>query len=131
MVFSDDQLLTPEEASELLGMSPRTMKKWRTEGGNQGPQFVRVSHRCVRYKVSVLRSWQDARLRSSTAHVEQMNEPISRDERENLRKLRTVETTENGSTCRTVLIQEGEIKPVTIPALPRINGKIGELMKIK
>lgn len=60
-----DSLLSEAQASELLGVTPRALQAWRQRGG--GPQFVRVSSRCVRYRRRDLIAWAQARLRSSTS----------------------------------------------------------------
>ena len=41
-------LLNEKQAAEFLGLTPRVMQAWRTRGG--GPVYVRLSHRCVRYR---------------------------------------------------------------------------------
>ena len=57
-------LLTEQQAAELTGFTPRTMKNWRRVGG--GPAFVRVG-RSVRYRPADLESWATKRLRASTS----------------------------------------------------------------
>lgn len=58
-------LLSEKEAARILGFSHRTLQAWRVQGG--GPQFVRVSSRCVRYRREDLEAWITERLRISTA----------------------------------------------------------------
>ncbi len=58
-------LLDERQAAEALGLTPRTLQEWRRTGG--GPPFVRVSSRCVRYRVADLETWIEARLRRSTS----------------------------------------------------------------
>lgn len=58
-------LLDERDAGAALGMKPRTMQLWRSRGG--GPPFVRVSSRCVRYRVADLEAWAAARVRTSTS----------------------------------------------------------------
>ena len=43
-----DALLTPEAASSVLAVAPATLEKWRGKG--QGPTFVKLSSRVVRYR---------------------------------------------------------------------------------
>lgn len=62
---SDPLLLTEQEAGQILGFSPRTLQKWRVSGG--GPAFVRVSSRCVRYRMEDLERWIADRVRMSTS----------------------------------------------------------------
>ena len=58
-------LLTETEVSKIIGFSPRTLQKWRYSG--DGPTFVRVSARAVRYRPGDLEKWIEGRLRSSTS----------------------------------------------------------------
>ena len=60
-----DSLLTPQQAADFLGLSTRFLEMRRYRGG--GPEFIRVSGRCVRYLRSDLISWIDARRRTSTS----------------------------------------------------------------
>ena len=48
-------LITPEEAASYLGVSHRTLAKWRCIGSTTIP-FIRVG-KCVRYSVSDLDDW--------------------------------------------------------------------------
>lgn len=41
-------LIDENDAARFLGLRPRTMQKFRYEGG--GPNFVRLSSRCVKYR---------------------------------------------------------------------------------
>lgn len=58
-------LLTEQEAAELLGFSPRFLQQRRYKG--DGPKFIRVSARAVRYRVADLERWAAERVRSSTS----------------------------------------------------------------
>ena len=42
-----DRLLNEREAAAALGVSVKTLQRWRCEG--RGPSFRRMSARCVRY----------------------------------------------------------------------------------
>lgn len=55
-----DELITTGRAAEFLKTSPRTLEKWRRDGA--GPPFVRISHRCVRYRIRDLVSWTESRI---------------------------------------------------------------------
>lgn len=59
------KLLTSVEAAHYLGFSPRTLENWRISG--DGPLYVRVSARCVRYRVIDLDTWTHQRLCRSTS----------------------------------------------------------------
>ena len=49
------QLLSETEAARVLGVSPRTLQKWRNK--KRGPEFVQISTRCVRYSLASLQAW--------------------------------------------------------------------------
>ncbi len=64
-------LLSEKETAKLLGFSIRSLQKWRTTG--EGPLFVRVSARAIRYRREDLNRWIEERIRTSTtdpAHAE-------------------------------------------------------------
>lgn len=50
-----EEYLDTAELAELLGLAEITVKQWRQH--KKGPPFVRVSHRCVRYKRSDVDRW--------------------------------------------------------------------------
>ena len=52
------RLLDEQQASELIGVTPRALQAWRQKG--RGPSYVRISSRCVRYRLSDLNSWIDS-----------------------------------------------------------------------
>ena len=54
-------------AAKVLGVSVRTLEKWRSEGG--GPKFVKMSHRCVRYRMCDLQEFQESHLRADNMEV--------------------------------------------------------------
>ena len=58
-------LLTEAEAAERLGFTARFLQNRRVRG--DGPQFVRVSARAVRYRPADLEDWAADRLRTSTS----------------------------------------------------------------
>lgn len=58
-------LLTEKEAAELIGFTPRFLADRRYRG--DGPRFVAVSARAVRYRPEDLRAWAAERLRTSTS----------------------------------------------------------------
>ena len=63
---ADPDALIPEDAAaRFLGISVRFLQQHRSIG--DGPPYVRVSPRAIRYRRSDLKSWSDARLRTSTA----------------------------------------------------------------
>lgn len=63
-------LLDERQAAAALGLTARTLQSWRVHGApNEGPplRFVRVSSRCIRYRLEDLHAFVAARLRISTA----------------------------------------------------------------
>ncbi len=59
------ELIPETEAADFLDLTPRSMQSMRQRGG--GPPFFRLSARCVKYTRYRLKSWYDARMRSSTS----------------------------------------------------------------
>lgn len=67
METNDDRLLTEVQTAQLLGISPRTLQKWRYEGGHT-PAFHKVG-RAVRYRLGDVKEWlRERRRRSSSDH---------------------------------------------------------------
>lgn len=58
-------LLNNAETARLLGVSPRTLPKWRLRG--DGPPFVRVGRRRVLYRLDAIETYLAARSRRSTS----------------------------------------------------------------
>ena len=56
--------LKTAEAARLLGLSPRTLERWRATGA--GPSYRKLG-RAVRYQISDLKSFAATRTRSSIA----------------------------------------------------------------
>ena len=50
----DDQLLTPEQVSEMLSIPRATLYAWRTKG--KGPDGLRVGKH-LRYRASAIDAW--------------------------------------------------------------------------
>jgi predicted DNA-binding transcriptional regulator AlpA len=65
MEHTEKLLLTEAEAARRLGFSPRFLQQRRYKG--DGPRFVKVSARAVRYRLIDLDEWAEARLRTSTS----------------------------------------------------------------
>ena len=64
-------LLNPDRLAELLGCSVRTLERQRLEGN--GIPFCRVG-RLVRYRLSDVRQYLEAQLRTSTSDARLDNE---------------------------------------------------------
>jgi hypothetical protein len=58
-------LMSEQRAAEYLDVAPRTLRKWRTDG--DGPAFVRISARCIRYRMQDLDFWLSAKTCGSTS----------------------------------------------------------------
>lgn len=53
------EMLTPSEVSTVLGVSTRTLSRWRSAG--RGPRAARYGHRTVRYLQTDVERWIAAR----------------------------------------------------------------------
>lgn len=63
-ILDPADLLTPEQAAQLLGMSDRTLATWRSTGRHALP-YIRVGGR-IRYSKAALTAWLESRQRTST-----------------------------------------------------------------
>lgn len=54
-----------KRAAIYLGISPRTLQGYRVKGG--GPEFVKISHKVVRYKIADLIKWTQNKKRKNTS----------------------------------------------------------------
>jgi predicted DNA-binding transcriptional regulator AlpA len=50
-----ERLLTPEDISEITGLSVETLAQWRSQ--KRGIPYVKISRNCVRYRQSDLDGW--------------------------------------------------------------------------
>jgi predicted site-specific integrase-resolvase len=65
-VFTDpDPLLTPEAVAVRLTVKAKTLERWRATG--DGPPFVRVSRKVVRYRRQDLEAFIAERVVANTA----------------------------------------------------------------
>lgn len=60
----DNVLYTEQQAADHLQLKPRTLQAWRVRGG--GPRFVRISQRCIRYRLIDLDKWIANRIFENT-----------------------------------------------------------------
>ena len=58
-------LIGEKIAAAFLGLTDRTLQKYRQSGA--GPRYVHISSRCLRYRRADLRTWAEARMRTSTS----------------------------------------------------------------
>ncbi|MBI1821140.1 MAG: helix-turn-helix domain-containing protein [Nitrospirae bacterium] len=61
----DSELMSETEAAKFLNITPRCLQNWRLRGG--GPQFIRYSRRCIRYRKVDLEVWLESRVMTSTS----------------------------------------------------------------
>ena len=59
--------ITEKMAADYLGVSPRSLQAWRVSG--KGPQFIRYSPRCIRYRLEDLDEWLEKRRVRSTSEI--------------------------------------------------------------
>ena len=58
------------EAANFLGVSVRTLQRWRTEPPTGGaPQFFKLGAKRVAYRLSVLSKWAETRAFNSTSEM--------------------------------------------------------------
>jgi predicted DNA-binding transcriptional regulator AlpA len=57
--IENKRFINREEAAEFLGLSPQTLANYSWRG--EGPPFIRISDRCVRYDRDELMAWMKAR----------------------------------------------------------------------
>ena len=50
-----NELVSTERAAQLLGLKSCTLNLWRSHG--QGPSFIRLSGKAIRYKLSTLEKY--------------------------------------------------------------------------
>jgi len=62
-----DRLVDERQAAAFLGYTVRALQNWRLRGN--GPRFVKVSSRSVRYRRRDLLAWIEERLRSHTSEA--------------------------------------------------------------
>ena len=58
-----ETMLTPAQLAELLGCTTRSLERWRISG--DGPAFVRIGPKLVRYPETSTRQWM---VRRTFAH---------------------------------------------------------------
>lgn len=59
-----DALIDESAAARFLDVSIRFMQKHRVSG--DGPPYIKISARCVRYRRGDLKAWAEQRIRTST-----------------------------------------------------------------
>ena len=64
-ILPEEMLLDESRAAQLVGVNVRTMQQWRRLGN--GPRYISISRRCVRYSKRLITEWIAAREVSSTS----------------------------------------------------------------
>lgn len=59
------RLLTPKLVADMLGLTERTLERWRITG--EGPRYVKLSRSTVRYLSDDVTDFVQASLRANTA----------------------------------------------------------------
>lgn len=59
------RLLTPQEVAEMLGLTERTLERWRITG--EGPRYSKLSRSTVRYTLSDVAAFVADRMRANTS----------------------------------------------------------------
>lgn len=62
-------LINERAAANFLGLTDRSMQAFRQRG--DGPRFIRISSRCIRYTRELLKAYADARVRKNTSDAGQ------------------------------------------------------------
>ena len=62
--FSKDDFMSSDDVALFLGLSPRTLERFRLEG--RGPAYFKFG-RIVRYRRAETLKWAEAQLRTSTS----------------------------------------------------------------
>ena len=58
-------LINEKEGGAFLDLTDRAMQGYRQRG--DGPRFIRLSSRCIRYRRIDLKAWAETRIRTSTS----------------------------------------------------------------
>jgi len=59
------RLLTPQEVGEMLGLTERTLERWRIIG--EGPRYAKLSRSTVRYSATDVAAFISVRLKANTS----------------------------------------------------------------
>jgi predicted DNA-binding transcriptional regulator AlpA len=60
-----EDLLTPDQAARVLKQSPKTLANKRSQG--DGPRFIKLSNRAIRYRYSEILAYAESGSRMSTS----------------------------------------------------------------
>ena len=65
---TDDQLFCTKSLARILGVSTQWLEIGRCKG--DGPPFLKLSNRMIRYRASEVKAWLDGRSYNSTSEYE-------------------------------------------------------------
>ncbi len=68
--MNNNSFISTIEAASHLGLSPRTLEKFRVTGN--GPEFYKFGRRCL-YSFDELDKWVESRKRKSTSDTGRVN----------------------------------------------------------
>ena len=51
-----EQLMTPREMADRLGVALITLRKWRQQG--KGPRYLKLGYRTIRYRIEDVVAWE-------------------------------------------------------------------------
>nr|WP_321482204.1 helix-turn-helix domain-containing protein [uncultured Cohaesibacter sp.] len=63
--FKPDDLLTPDQAARVLGLSTKTLANLRSAGG--GPLFIKLANRTIRYRFTDLQAFISQGVKQNTS----------------------------------------------------------------
>ena len=66
-IVPDGALMTPRDVAARLRVTEKALENWR--GSGAGPAFVRLGHRCVRYRAEDVDAFVAGRVRQNTGQV--------------------------------------------------------------
>jgi predicted DNA-binding transcriptional regulator AlpA len=58
---ADNSLMTTDQLARMLGVDPSSVRRWRTSVPVQGPPFIRMSDRVVKYRRDDVERWLENR----------------------------------------------------------------------
>jgi hypothetical protein len=58
------ELITPAKAADLLSVTPKVLERWR--GSGDGPAFVRLTSKTIRYRAEDIEAFVAGHIRTNT-----------------------------------------------------------------
>lgn len=60
----EKRLWTEGDVAKRLQLEAKTLKAWRSRGLGEGPPFITISNRCVRYDPDDVRAWEKSKTKN-------------------------------------------------------------------